>query len=346
MQRIHFKFLEAGVSLESDWPELVGVLSKDFWSFAMSTESSSTFKLKIVKSNMRPDFPVMKATFQNQNAIVYDVRNNRYCDYYGEAFATINFKTNEAVIFSDNFEKAHEVAYLMILSRVGKKLDLMGFHKIHAFAISFKGKALVCMMPSKGGKSTLLMELLKDDRVKMLSDDIPLIGPHGFVYSFPLKLGLNTIPESLKINNRDENIYQMNRTHYGVKNLVCTRGLDGKVEKAGTAFSNVILLSAQRYNEEKSIINSESWPSSFKGLFLHGVIGLGTPMVLEYFWENGINDFLVKTKIFFLRLSRFFFFSLKSTKLNISLGRNPELAARQILNYLENKNNSSSTGIK
>ncbi|MBC7429463.1 MAG: hypothetical protein H7336_12670 [Bacteriovorax sp.] len=336
MQRIHFKFLEAGVSLENDWSELAEVLTKDFWSFTAVTETVSSFKLKLVRSNQRPVFPAMKASFQNQNAIIYNIGNQRYCDYYGEAFTIINFLTNEAVIYSDNFDKAHEIAYLMILSRVGKKLDLFGFHKLHAFAISFEGKALVCMMPSKGGKSTLLMELLKDERVKMLSDDIPLIGPHGFVYSFPLKLGLNEIPEGLKIVDREQNIYEMKRTHYGVKNLICTRGLQDKIEKAGTAFSEVVLLSAQRYNEEKSIINSESWASTFKGLFVHGIIGLGTPMVLEYFWESGVKDFITKTNIFFLRLSRFFLFSLKCKRLNISLGRNPESAAEQILNYLEN----------
>jgi hypothetical protein len=338
LQRIHLKFLQFHAIIETDWEELLLVLEKDFWSFKSTDSYLETFNLKIIKDSTRPEFPAVKSSSQTQNAITYDIGKVRYCDYYGEAFTSINFETEQAILNSNNFHKAHEVAYLLILSRIGKKLDLAGYHKLHAFAVLLNNKALVCMMPSKGGKSTLLIELLKNPKVKMLSDDIPLVARNGNIFSFPLKLGLNDIPENFDVADPEFNIYEMKRSLYGTKKLVCTKGLGARVEKMGSSYSKIILMSAQRFNSSDCKISDENWLNSFKELFKHGIIGLGTPMIIEYFWESGIADFFAKTKIFFSRLIAFYSLSIKSKRINLALGNDPALAAKKIINYLETLN--------
>lgn len=337
LQRIHFKFLDVFVTIESDWDELTEVLEKDFWAFKTEKAlAKEVFSLKIVKSKNRLEFPSVAATSQSQTAISYDFGQKRYCDYYGKAVTCMDFSKEEAILQSDDFDKSHEVAYLLILSRVGKKLDLHGFHKLHAFAVSYRGVAIVCMMPSKGGKSTLLMELLRNPEIKMLSDDIPLISTSGLLYAFPLKLGLNEIPDHLNIHDGPSNLYEMKRTLYGVKKLLCVRGLPGRVEMPGTYFfKDVYLFNGQRFNSKQSFIRRISWPQTFMGLMKHGVLGLGTPMVMEYFWESGIKDFLVKTRIFFSRLSAFLNLSFKCKRLGLDLGTDPRLAAVEILEYVD-----------
>jgi hypothetical protein len=228
----------------------------------------------------------------------------------------------------------HEVAYLLILSRAGKMLDLKGFHKLHAFAVSYEDVALICMMPSKGGKSTLLAELLKDSRIKMISDDIPLIDTFGNVYPFPLKLGLDSIPLEMQIFEREKNTYSMKRNYYGVKELICTRGLPGKVEPMTSKFKKVILVEAFRYNSPTSILAKSSFLKTFKGLLKHGVIGIGSPIVIEYFWETGFIDFLKKTGIFFLRILAFTSLSVRSKKMQLFLGKNSKNTSQEILNIL------------
>ena len=339
MQRLILKLSDEFILVQTEWIELSEILRKDFWSFLVDNqkieELRAPIEIHIFLSADRPSMPEEVASMQTQNAITYDQGNMRFCDYYGQAYTDIDFKTNKANIYGTDFERIHEIAYLLILSRAGKNLDLKGLHKLHAFAISYKGIAFVCMMPSKGGKSTMLVELLKNLEVKMISDDIPLIDSWGRVHPFPLKLGLNEIPEELEIKDIVENIYFMKREHYGEKKLICTRGIKDRVENIDAKFTKIVLAEAFRYNSPHSIILSSSWLKTFGGLFKHGVLGLGSPIIIEYFWQSGWRDFIIKTRIFLLRCLAFFSLSIRARKIKIYSGHSPKETAGQIINFLE-----------
>ena len=338
-KKICFNFLGSYVLVESEWSALLNLLVKDFYVFNCDEnhfKEDNLFQLKIIQAEAPEDLiPEIQTNMQTLSSLSYDLNKIRYNDYYGELTSQINFSKNEAVLYSQDLNKMHEVAYLIILSRVGKKLDLMGFHKLHALAISFKGAAVICMMPMKGGKSTLLMELLKDPRVKMISDDIPIVDRLGRVRPFPLKIGLDSLPGNLEITNPEENIYEMKRAHYGVKKLISVKGLGNKVERLDKVFEKVILIEAFRVNSNHSYLNTAPWFKTFRGLFKHGIIGFGLPMVIEYFWEYGLYDFFVKTFIFLSRFFSFFILSFKATNLRLHLGKKPEKAAKEILYFLE-----------
>lgn len=336
--KIVLNFYGVFAEIYSDWNEILDYISKDFFSFKYDPNSTykADFKLTIVKADAPIGLiPEIQTSMQTQSSLSYDIRNERFNDYYGELVSHINFSTNEATLYSTNFSKMHEVCYLIILSRIGKQLDLMGLHKLHAFAVSFKGIAVLCMMPSKGGKSTLLMELLKDSRFKMISDDIPLINRWGKVMPFPLKIGLENLNSDLKILNPEKNIYEMKRTLHGVKKLISVEGIPNQVEPVSQVFDQVILIEAFRVNSAHSYLGVISWIRSFKGLFKHGIIGFGLPMVIEYFWENGPRDFMVKTFIFCSRLLSFLLLSFRAKKLRLHLGKKPDKAAKEITYFLE-----------
>jgi hypothetical protein len=338
LQRILINISSEFVLIKTDWEALADVFKKDFWSF-LSKESIDEAQPGVVISVFQtadwPTIPETVSSMQTQNAITYDLGSKRFCDYYNKAYTSIDFETNQAQVYGVDFDFIHEITYLLILSRIGKKLDLKGIHKLHAFAISFEDLAFVCMMPSKGGKSTLLAELLKDSRIKMISDDIPLVDSFGCIHPFALKLGMNDVPDGLEIVEPDQNIYSMKRNLYGEKVLICTRGLRGKVEDQNRVFSRVILAEAFRYNSEFSQIHSSSWGKTIKGLFKHGILGLGSPLIIEYFWQSGLKDFLIKTRIFILRCIAFGSLSFRAKKVTIYLGKNPKHAAKEIMSYLE-----------
>jgi hypothetical protein len=342
LQRVRLNISGVHVLVNSDREDILSLLELDFWSFVNSNKASDTFQydlivnyLSLITFEMPKD---IKSSMQTQNALTYDVGNLRYCDYYSEVFTKIDFDKNVLEVNGENLEKVHEVIYLAILSRVGKILDLRGLHKLHAFSILFDKKIVfVCMMPSKGGKSTLLSELLIDSRVQMLSDDIPLVDSAGCVRPFPLKIGFNNLPEKLFINNKESNVYKMRRTHFGEKVIVSTRGISEKVILSGQ-FKKIILAEGFRFNSDSFSIFKSTWFQSFKGLFKHGVIGIGSPIIIEFFWESGFKDFIVKVLIFFRRLFAFYLLSLKATKITILCGKNPEKTAHGILKYLEEYN--------
>lgn len=344
MRCLYLNILDELVAIQTTWSEVYEVLHKDFYSFAkpLPQNNRQTTSITVHRSKNPLAMPKTVASMQTQNAITYDSGDIRYCDYYGRAYTIVDFKKNEAHIYGEDFEIIHEISYLLTLSLVGKALDLKGLHKLHAFAVSFNQWAFVCMMPSKGGKSTLLVELLRDPRFKMISDDIPFFNKWGQMLSFPMKIGINELPSSWDFLNPSENIYTMKRSLYGQKTLLCTRGIEGKVEKPGKKFSKIVLAEAFRYNATESEILPSSWGQSFSGLFKHGIIGLGSPMVIEYFWRNGWRDFFLKTLIFFRRSLAFMALSFRAKKIKIHSSYHPNKTAKDIIDYLEKLTNESS----
>ncbi len=322
--------------IESANDEVLSLLKKDFSVF-ISSKAISTPNFKLQIFDQEPPFgeiPQIVSTMQTLNSICYDMEDVRYCDYYGELLVVMDTKHNSAKVYSKTLSRIHEVCYLLILSRIGKAMDLKGLHKLHAFSVSYKDLAIVCMMPMKGGKSTLLMQFLKDERFKIISDDIPIINLIGEILPFPIKIGLSDLPGNLKVIDPERNYYTMDRGNYGKKQLLCLDGLPGRVESIDKKFHKVILIEAFRYNSKTSILKNAGICGSAKGLFKHGVIGFGLPMVIEYFWEKGIEDFLRKAKIFFLRMFGFTSLLFRAKRMKLFLGKNPQEASEVIIQYV------------
>lgn len=338
MKSLYLNFYDIKVKVESLDEEILKILGKDFSHFiSLDSLSNIDFHLQIFQQS--PPFqevPNVVASMQTLNSICYDVGNIRYCDYYGDLLSVLNFTSNVAKVYSENSAKLHEVCYLLLLSRVGKQMDLRGLHKLHAVGVSYKDLAIICMMPMKGGKSTLLMQFLKDERFKIISDDIPLINFSGEIIPFPIKIGLSDLPGNLKVENPEENFYTMDRGLYGKKQLLCLRGLPGRVESSNRSFKKVLLIEAFRYNSKTSILKDADFLSTMKGLFKHGVIGFGLPMVIEYFWEKGFWDFLLKTRIFFSRLFSFTSLMFRARNMKLFLSKNPAEASEVIIKYVVN----------
>lgn len=338
MKPAYFEFYGQRAQVNSEIPELLELLKKDFSVFSkIEIEGQPDFSLQVFYTEPPQELvPNIVCSMQTLNSICYDVHNVRYCDYYGELLVILDKKTNSAKMYSKNLSKIHEVSYLLILSRIGKLMDLKGLHKLHAFSVAYKDLALVCMMPMKGGKSTLLMEFLKDPRFKIISDDIPLVDWKGNVLPFPIKIGLSDKSVELEVLNPAENYYEMDRGLYGKKRLLSLKGLPGRVAEIDRPYEKVLLIEAFRFNSRTSILKDSSLLSTGKGLLKHGIIGFGLPMVIEYFWENGWRDFLVKTKIFLLRCLGFGSLLFKAKRMKLFLGKNPEEAAEVIIKHIVN----------
>lgn len=342
LHKLNLSILGVQVELVSTWTELLAVIKKDFSYFETNSSDSIIHgpKLCIVAHRASPDtvtLPNKKSDSQRETCMVYNEEGVRYCDYYGKARSRYFYKKNTLEIYSTNFEKSHELTYLGILSLAGKKLDLLGMHKIHAFAVAVSDVALVCMMPSKGGKSTLLKELLKFPDVKIISDDIPFINDRAQVLPFPMKLGFSEPPSDLEIMNKDENLYTMERELYGKKWLVSIEAFKDRLPGSHEKFKRVILIESFRSNREESKLLPVSFWKNWKGIFYHGVLGIGTPMVLELFWINGLHDFAMKTLIFFKRLISMTKLVYKSANYNLELGKNPNKAALLLYEKLKRR---------
>jgi len=83
----------------------------------------------------------MLASMVTPNAVCYDAGDVRYNDYGGKALSAIDFRRDSVTIVSRDYDLLYEVAYLVVQSRVGERLDRRGVHRLHALGLiySFNG---------------------------------------------------------------------------------------------------------------------------------------------------------------------------------------------------------------
>ncbi|MFA7674495.1 MAG: hypothetical protein WCY38_00330 [Endomicrobiia bacterium] len=279
--------------------DVVAKILSDF-AYFNSNNTNRTIDLSLNINISPPPYekiPEITASMYKTDCISYDKNGIRYVDYLGKALVIYNINENQADIFSLSPDLLYEITYLFVHSRVGEMLDMKGFHRIHSCAFSFEDKIYICMLPQGGGKSTLLMELLKNDTVKLLSDDTPFIDKNGYIYPFPIRIGLcndiqtNYIPEKF--------ITIFNRRKFGQKKLISYEFFKDRIE---TRKLPTIILYGKRFFSNTSEIVKKNRFCAFQELFKNCIIGFGLPQVIEYFLIGGFKDSIQKSYLIILRL--------------------------------------------
>ncbi len=329
---VHFDFYGERVRLSSNSEELISRISKDFSFFKKQEFQSARYSI-VTDLGEIPDSEKPKgvASKQSLQSLSFDFGRIRYNDYHGKLLSRYDYENESAKLWSPNIEKLHEVTYLLILSRVGKSLDLKGMNKVHAMSFSKGNSTLVGMMPMKGGKSTLLANILNDQSVSIISDDCPLITLTGDVVAFPLRLGVDNLGESAGLKDPERNCYVLEREFYGQKKLISLEGLPHSV---GEVQSHQILFVGKRAPGQASKWVKVSKFSMLWPLVINMIVGIGLPMVMEYFWENGVIDFFRKTKIVIIRTISAIALLLKSDCYEFQMSDNPQENAKFLLSKI------------
>lgn len=293
----HYHFYGVTLRLETAWKELAELIEKDFQAFAIAPQTSS-ITIKVLKQ--KPTFTHLKWKWNFNRLKTCDQDFVRYNLYEEQALSRYDFSLESGEITTENLSLAHEVAYLMALSRTGKKMELAGFHKIHAMSFVNCDKAVVLSMESGEGKSTLLLEILKRPGLQFLSDDCPVVTKRGTVASFPTRLGLsskNLEEEELYPKNLR---YSLKRREYGLKELLCAEAFP--YARPGLEFKRIVLIFGRRGRENQPKLEAINNTRAYYLLLRPFLIGVGLPLIFEYFWESGVRDFFRKTKIAISRL--------------------------------------------
>lgn len=255
------------------------------------------------------NIPKISASMYKPDCICYDKDDFRYVDYFGKALTVYDIKKNKAEIFSLSADLLYEISYLFLHSRAGEMLDLKGLHRIHGCAFSFEDNIYICMMAQGGGKSTLLADLLKNEKVKLISDDTPLVNSKGEIYPFPIRIGLHTDCQTDYIDDKFISFFK--RRKFGEKKLISYEYFKDRIEKR--LLPVTILYGKRIFNGSGSIIVKPKF-SAFKELMKNCVIGYGLPQVLEYFLISGFKDFFKKAYLSALRFQSCINLVFKSKK--------------------------------
>lgn len=322
--KLTFDFYGIVVEVLSEKEDLADRLVNDFSYFYLADEkiiktknAHSNIQLQVKRGPNKPFNVGFKYDYSSEKVSFYEREGKRYCFYHGEVETIYDFKKNEGIIKGENIHAVHEVTYLMILSLVGKELDRRGVHRLHALSFVYRRILFVGLFSSGFGKSTLISHFKNDDEISLLSEDSPLFDRNLDSPPFPIRIGINE--DSLfKEVFKDESPVLLKRFRYGTKYLY---PIDSLGLRIGGDFDRIILATGIKGNsfqlkkggDLKVIIH----------LFREGIIGVGLPILLEYFWEFGFADFLVKTRIALSRTFTFLKLFLVSEKVEVSLSNNP-----------------------
>ena len=214
--------------------------------------------------------------------------------YPGGALCEYDYSTRSGLIRGGSLAVLKELSYLLILSRAGEELDRRGLHRLHAGALGRGGRAFLFCGAQGTGKTTLLLELLKDREFSLLSDDTPLIAGDGTVQPFAVRIGLGLDSPHLA---EFRELRNFERRHYPPKRLL-------DIPPAGIRVSpplppgGVFLLRRSATPR----ISPAGRAAAAVELLRSLALGCGTPQLAEYFLRPDPADAASKAGIFFSRL--------------------------------------------
>ena len=236
-----------------------------------------------------PELPPMVASKILEQATVYHLGSRQYIDYSQEAQTVWERFDNKVEIFSQNPDRLYELAFLAIHSLLGQHLDRDGICRIHAVAISIGATNAIIMLPSKGGKSTLLEKFLENPEVKIISDDMPLCDIQGRIYPFPSKISLNEVPTRGPLSNLSWN--EFIRTSYPPKWTASLSQLKDRIDHHPENNPNILVAGFRLSSGQSLLLEVSKW-KMIKPMMEHMIMGLGLPQVLEMFLKFKITDLL------------------------------------------------------
>jgi hypothetical protein len=329
MEKKVFNFYGIQVSVETACSELAHRLSSDFSFFEKDLQGPD--ELSIFAFSQGPDFSQIrgKRFFKTSKVDVHEEYPIRYSRYGSSGMSVWDQAKNQACFYAEEVHLLHELVYLFILSRVGKRLDMKSLHRVHAACLNIDTTLVIAMMSSGVGKSTLASFLLEHAETSLYSDDSPLIDSEGEVLPFPVRFGLEK--DGLRPKSWEKHdSYSLKRREYGIKTLY---SLDELKTTIGASYRKKVILVGKRSGKNKSeIIKGSVW-SPLSHVIKEGLIGVGLPILLEYFWQSGFEDFSLKTRIFFSRLRSFWRLLRTSEVYEISLGNDPVENAQFLIDW-------------
>lgn len=309
-------------------------LTEDFAFFAKTKGSQwplgGEVRLELVQGT--PDYeglPVCDASIYTPRNVVYRHEGVRILDFGGRGLGTYDGGNRLFRITSEDPQLVYEAAYLFLLSQIGQECDRQGMHRLHALAMSYKGHAILALMPMGGGKSTLGAALLRGSGMSILSDDSPFIDRAGNAHAFPLRLGLlkgreHEVPE--------EHRRLIQRMEFGPKYLVNYSYFAGRV--VARAKPGIVLLGRRTLARQGRLVQA-SYLTAMKAMTPNMIIGLGLFQGLEYLLERSTGEIAGKAGLGVSRLRNAHALVRASRNFVFHMGRDADANAQCIVELAE-----------
>lgn len=274
--------------IEGDWPELLSALEQDFaWFGRPVPTDAADVVVSVARRPPDPErFGAVPQAFITSRNVVFQRGRQTIVDY-GRVLAVYDRSAERFLIEGEDEQLAHEAAYLFLLSRVGRHIDEAHLARIHALGLSGRQGAVLVLLPSGGGKTTLALRALREPDVKLLSEDTPVLDRHGKVHPFPLRIGVNESDAGLL---PEGTIRRIERLEYGPKLLLSLDAFHDSIEPEARPLKHIVL--GRRWLSGGGALTPLPRRALITPLVRDGVIGLGVAQMIEYVLRQGSRDLL------------------------------------------------------
>ena len=300
-------------------------IAQDFAYFRSETARDAE---RIEMEQSDPDYsgvPACDASVYTPRNVVYRDAACRYIDYGGRGLGVYDEEARVFRITSRDPHLLYEAAYLFLLSRIGSHLDSHGLHRLHAVGMAWNGRAILVLLPSGGGKSTLCRALLEWPEITLLSDDSPIIDRRGRLLAFPLHLGLepgreNGIPAEYR--------RVVERMEFGPKVLISLEYFRDRIRPA--ADPGLVFI-GRRTMAEACRIERAAFTTALRAMVAHSVIGVGLFQGLEFLLRSSPWELFGKAGLGASRLRNAVTLLQRSETFVLHMGRDPNRTAAAIV---------------
>jgi hypothetical protein len=282
------------VCVRGDWPEVAESLRLDFAWF-QPAEAPAVADVEVEIQRRAPDFDRFgdaPATFVTPRNVVYQLGGTTVVDYFGSAVSVLERDRSRLTVQGESEHLVHEAAYHYLLSRVGEHLEARGFTRLHALGLAGAQGGVAVMLPSGGGKSTLALQALRADGVRLLSEDSPLLDRRGRLHPFPLRIGINaTDADRLPPGS----VRALERMEFHPKLVLDLDAFADRVEASPQPLRHLVI--GRRTLGRDARLEPARRPSAVGTLVREAVVGVGIYQGMEFILQRGMRDVLGKLDI-------------------------------------------------
>jgi hypothetical protein len=287
------------VRVSGDWPEVVENLRLDFVWFESADDGRADVSVQVQRQP--PDFDrfgEVPATFVTPRNVVYELGGTTVVDYFGRAVSVLDRDHSRLTVQGESEHLVHEAAYHYLLSRIGEHLESIGFTRLHALALTGGQGAIAVMLPSGGGKSTLALRALRDDDVRLLSEDSPLIDRRGHLHPFPLRIGVNAtdadrLPEGA--------VRRLERMELHPKLALDLEAFADRIESSPQPLRHLVI--GRRTLGREARLEPARRLGAVGTLVREAVVGVGIYQGMEFILQRGMRDVLGKAGVGMTRVA-------------------------------------------
>jgi hypothetical protein len=187
--RYRFNVHGIRVLVESNCATFMEYIHRDFCFFDNAEPGQDPADIHVAFLNRVPPWEEIPASgvplYKTVGSTVYKRGSNRYVDHDREVLAIYDLKRDQGTFYSSDPEAMYRIAYAMLMTRIGLRLDAMRRHRIHALAIAMDRAAYLFLGDGGCGKTTLGFEMMKHSQVRWLTDDILPVDREGLALALP-----------------------------------------------------------------------------------------------------------------------------------------------------------------